>query len=746
MAVKAFDLKQVRITDGPFKHAMELNMEYLLQLEPNKLLARYREYAGLEPKASNYNGWEEQGISGHTLGHYLSACSQMAAATGDSRFIDRTAYIVAELAQCQEADGTGLISGIPRGKAIFQEVKEGEIYSQGFDLNGGWVPLYTMHKVFAGLRDAYLYTGNEQALAVETKLGLWLEDMVKDLSEEQMDELLKCEFGGMAEVLADLAVHTGDRHFFALSERFYHKEVLDPLAAKKDALAGKHANTQIPKVVAAARQYEISGKETYKEISEYFWNTVVHEHSYVIGGNSLNEHFGEAGKQNERLGENTCETCNSYNMLKLTKHLFRWKPTAEEGDYYERALYNHILASQHPGDGSVCYFVSLDMGGHKKYNSKFDSFTCCVGSGMENHASHGNAIYFHDDSKLYINQYIPSRLEWKEMGVVVEQKTAYPKNGSIRIEISSSADKAFTLTLRHPYWAEKGMSISVNGEDYQHETKPASLIEIARVWKDGDVLEIDIPMTLRKEAILDNPNRVAFLYGPIVLAGDLGEISDAQKTKDLLFTPVLVADNSPLQHISKISEEAFTLEGIGNPRDVELKPFYLLHDRSATVYWDVFTKAEWAEAEKSYKEAIQKEQELEARSIDFVQPGEMQPERDHQFTGEHVGIGTVSNRKYRDTWPNGHFSFALKVLQDQQNSLIVAYTKKEWESMQGFDVLANDTVLREGKQEWEEMNQFVYIKYTLPESAVTEGNTRITFRAHAEKRVPKVFELRTVMG
>lgn len=744
MAVKAFDLTQVRITDGPFKHAMELNMEYLLQLEPNKLLSRYREYAGLEPKASHYNGWEEQGISGHTLGHYLSACSLMAAATGDSRFKDRAAYIVEELALCQEADGTGLISGIPRGKAIFQEVKEGKIYSQGFDLNGGWVPLYTMHKVFAGLRDAYLHTDNEKALAVETKLGLWLEDMVKDLSEEQMDELLKCEFGGMAEVLADLAVHTGEMRFFALSEKFYHKEVLDPLADKKDALAGKHANTQIPKVVAAARQYEISGNETYKEISEYFWNTVVHEHSYVIGGNSLNEHFGEAGKQNDRLGENTCETCNSYNMLKLTKHLFRWKPTAEEGDYYERALYNHILASQHPGDGSVCYFVSLDMGGHKKYNSKFDSFTCCVGSGMENHASHGNAIYFHDESKLYINQYISSRLEWKEMGVVVEQKTAYPKNGRIRIEIAASADKAFTLTLRHPYWAEKGMFIAINGEDYHHETKPASLIEIDRAWKDGDVLEVDIPMTLRKEAILDNPNRVAFLYGPIVLAGDLGEISDAKKTKDLLFTPVLVADDSPLQHISMLSEEAFTLEGIGNPRDVELKPFYLLHDRSATVYWDVFTKAEWAEAEKSYKAAIQKEQELEARSIDFVQPGEMQPERDHQFTGEHVGIGTVSNRKYRDTWPNGHFSFALKVLQDQENSLIVAYTKKEWESMHGFDVLANETKLQDGKLEWEEMNQFVYIKYTLPKNVVTEGVTRITFRAQAEKRVPKVFELRIV--
>ncbi|MDL0434482.1 MULTISPECIES: glycoside hydrolase family 127 protein [unclassified Niallia] len=744
MTVEAFHLRQVRITDGPFKHAMELNRDYLLQLKPDKLLSRYRQYAGLEPKADHYKGWEEQGISGHTLGHYISACSMMAAATGDSRFNERTAYIIDELALCQQADGTGLICGIPRGKGIFQEVKEGKIYSQGFDLNGGWVPLYTMHKVFAGLRDAYIYTDNEKALQVEIKLGLWLEDMVRGLSEEQMDELLKCEFGGMAEVLADLAVHTSDDRFFALSERFYHKEVLSPLADRRDALAGRHANTQIPKVVAAARQYEISGNEMYKEISEFFWDTVVHEHSYVIGGNSLNEHFGEAGKLNDRLGENTCETCNSYNMLKLTKHLFKWKPTAEEGDYYERALYNHILASQNPHDGSVCYFVSLDMGGHKKYNSKFDSFTCCVGSGMENHASHGNAIYFHDENKLYVNQYIPSRLDWDNLGVIVEQKTEYPQNGRIRIELSCQEEKAFSLYLRYPYWAVSGMEISINGEQYQHDNQPASLIEIERVWQEGDVLDIHIPMTLRKEAILDNPDRVAFLHGPIVLAGDLGEISDAQVTKDLLFTPVLVTDDDPIHAIVATADAEYRLDGIGNPRDVKLLPFYLLHDRSATVYWDVFTKDKWQEAEKAYKEALQKEQALQEKTLDFVQPGEMQPERDHQFEGEHVGIGTVSNRKYRDTWPNGHFRFNLTVLPNENNSLIAAYTKNEWNSMKEFDVLADDRKLADGKIEWEEMSQFVYVKYEIP--SVATDRISITFRAHPDKRVPKVFELRTIKG
>jgi uncharacterized protein len=747
MKLKAFDLNCVRVTDGPLKHAMDLNKEYLLQLEPDRLLARFREYAGLETKAKNYEGWEALGISGHSLGHYLSACAMMAAATDDARLIERVNYIVDELEVCQEAHGTGYISGVPRGREIFEEVKAGDIRSQGFDLNGGWVPLYSIHKLFAGLRDAYKLTTNEKALQVERKLGLWLEDVFSSLNAQQVEDVLKCEFGGMSETLADLAEDTGEERFWNLSELFHHAELLNPLADGKDLLEGRHANTQIPKVVGAARQYEISKKESYRRISEFFWDRVVHQHSYVIGGNSLNEHFGEAGKLNDRLGANTCETCNSYNMLKLTKHLFQWNALAEHGDYYERVLYNHILASQHPSEGTVTYFVSLDMGGHKVYNSKFNDFTCCVGTGMENHSSYGNAIYFQGENALVINQYIPSKLDWREMGVVVNQTTSYPENGSITIGVESAEPKLFSLSVRYPYWAEQGMTVLINGQPYSHDEQPSSFITIERVWNSGDQLELNIPMTLRVESMNDNPNRIAFMNGPIVLTGDLGPIHQEKDATDLLYTPVLVTDHTEvLSQVVLVSEEnhLFETKNLGFPRDVRLSPFYQMHDRSTSVYWDVFTNEKWEETEISYKASIEKDRELKLKTIDFVQPGEMQPERDHEFEGEHVGYGVLSNRKYRDTWPSGYFSFNLGVLSNQVNHLIVMYTK-EIETMQAFDITVDGVILENGQIELEEMNKFVLMKYEIPYHATKDkSRVKIKFSAHEEQKVPKVFGIRVV--
>lgn len=747
MKVKPFGLERVRITGGPLKHAVELNKEYLLQLEPDKLLSRFREYAGLQPKAVHYQGWEAQGISGHTLGHYLSASAMMAAANDDERFRERVNYIVDELEECQEAHGTGYISGVPRGREIFEEVKAGDIRSQGFDLNGGWVPLYSIHKLFAGLRDAYKLTHSIKALNVEIKLGLWLEDVFANLTDTQVQDVLKCEFGGMTEVLADLADDSGDDRFWKLSQLFHHHELLNPLADGRDELAGRHANTQIPKVVGAARQYEISNIESYRRISEYFWKQMVHQHSYVIGGNSLNEHFGEPGKLNDRLGANTCETCNSYNMLKLTKHLFQWNALAEQGDFYERVLYNHILASQHPIEGTVTYFVSLDMGGHKVYNSKFNDFTCCVGSGMENHSSYGNAIYFQNEQSLFVNQYIPSELDWSEMGVFVKQTTSYPENGSIKLEVKSKDPKSFALSVRYPSWAEQGMSVVVNGEVFNHAAEPSSFITIERVWNNGDSIELEIPMTLRVEKMSDNPNRLALLNGPIVLAGDLGPINQEKDVTDLLFTPVLVTDDSNvLNQVIAVNGKVheFEMNHLGVPRDVTLIPFYQMHDRSTSVYWDVFTEEEWRKAEISYTSAIEKERDLQLRTVDFFQPGEMQPERDHDFKGEHVGYGVLSNRKYRDTWPNGHFSFTLNVLPDDSNYLVVMYTN-EIETMRSFDIVVNGVVLTNSQIELEEMNKFVLVKYEIPYHATMDKDiVTVEFRAHEGQKVPKVFGVRVV--
>lgn len=747
MEVNAFKLNCVKVTGGPLKAAMDLNKEYLLQLEPDRLLSRFREYAGLEPKAKNYEGWEAQGISGHTLGHYLSGCAMMFASTEDKRFLERVNYIVEELEECQMSNGNGYMGGVPRGRELFEEIKSGDIRSQGFDLNGGWVPLYSIHKVFAGLKDAYHLANNQKALQVEEKLGLWLVDVFSDLTHEQIQAVLHCEFGGMSEVLADLAVDTGDDRFWSLSEQFHHEEVLNPLANGLDQLAGRHANTQIPKIVGAARQYEVSRNESYRKIAEFFWEQVTNHHSYVIGGNSMNEHFGEPGKLNDRLGAFTCETCNSYNMLKLTKHLFQWNPLAIQGDFYERVLYNHILASQHPTEGTVTYFVSLDMGGHKVYNSKFNDFTCCVGSGMENHSSYGNNIYFYGENSLFINQYVPSKLDWKEMGVALQQSTDYPENGKVTITIDSEDSKDFALSVRYPYWAEQGLCVYVNGEIYLHNNEPSSFVTITRTWQQGDTIELVMPMTLRVEKMNDNPNRIAFMSGPLVLAGDLGPINEEGQSKDLLFTPVLVTDHPTITnylHPDTEKNHQYGMKEIGYPRNVELYPFYLMHDRSTTVYWDVFSLKEWEKTEHAYKTSLEKERELQQKTVDFFQPGEMQPERDHDFEGEHVGLGVESNRKYRDTWPSGYFSFSLMVDSESTQALVVMYTK-EIETKKSFDLSIDGHLLKDGLLELEEMNKFVLVRYEIPLS-ITENKTsvRIQFKAHEGCKVPKVFAVRMI--
>ena len=434
-------------------------------------------------------------------------------------------------------------------------------------------------------------------------------------------------------------------------------------------------------------------------------------------------------------------------MLKLTKHLFQWNPLAIQGDFYERVLYNHILASQHPTEGTVTYFVSLDMGGHKVYNSKFNDFTCCVGSGMENHSSYGNNIYFYGENSLYINQYIPSELDWAEMGITIRQATEYPKNGRVTLTIDCDESKEFALSVRYPYWAEQGMCVYVNGDMHLHNNKSSSFITIERTWQQGDTIELVMPMTLRVETMNDNPNRIAFMSGPLVLAGDLGPIDEDEQSNDLLFTPVLVTDHPTItNYIKPVAEKShqYVMEEIGYPRDVEMYPFYLMHDRSTTVYWDVFSLKEWQRTELAYKNSREKDRELQQKTVDFFQPGEMQPERDHEFQGEHVGLGVESNRKYRDTWPSGYFSFSLMVDSESSQSLVVMYTK-EIETKKSFDLSIDGYFLKDGVIELEEMNKFVLVRYEIPRS-VTENKShvRIQFKAHEGRKVPKVFAVRMI--
>nr|WP_274655038.1 glycoside hydrolase family 127 protein [Paenibacillus humicola] len=741
---KAFDLKDVSVTGGPFKHAMDLNRAYLLELEPDRLLARFREYAGLEPKMPQYEGWEAMTLSGHSLGHYLSACSMVYASTGEAGFKARIDYIVGELEICQRAHGDGYVAGIPRGKEIFQEVASGDIRSKGFDLNGVWAPLYTMHKLFAGLRDALHLTGNKEALHVAVRLADWMDAAFSGMSEEQMQEMMKCEYGGMNEVLADLYADTGEEKYLRLAERFWHQAVLDPLAEQKDTLSGKHANTQIPKLIGLAREYELTNDTKRRSAAEFFWERVVHHHSYVTGGNSFGEYFGEPDLLSDRLGAQTTETCNTYNMLKLTKHLFQWNGSALEADYWERALYNHILASQDPSTGSVCYFVSLGMGGYKKYNGKFDHFTCCVGTGMENHASYGNGIYFHNGQKLFVNQFISSTLNWTDKGMKLLQLTDYPEGDQIKLQVSCDTPAAFTMCIRYPGWAEKGMEVRVNGEPLSFDAKPGSFVEIARTWVDGDEVALTVPMTLRLESMPDNPGRAAVMYGPLVLAGDLGPLDDSEAQK----TTVMISRNKPLSEwIRPVPDKPNTFRTVnaGYPRDVELYPFYRMHDRLYSVYWDLFTEEEWEKAEQEYQALREKIRILEQCTIDYVQPGEMQPERDHHFQGHYTSVGTLGNRPFRQAGIDGWFSFDLQARRQTGLMLVVTYTAAQEMPDCGFEVLVDGKPVKDGMEGFKEADKCYNVNYVLPEES-TEGKdtVTVTFKPFPGHRVRRVFGLRLV--
>lgn len=593
-----FDLSQVKLLEGRFSHAMDLNRKILLDYDPDRFLATFRLEAGLEPRADHYGGWEDyprRNLNGHSLGHYMSALAIMHRNTGEKEFQDRLGYIIDELYVCQQADGDGYIGALPGAKKVFEEeVAQGEISSAGFDLNGYWAPFYIMHKILAGLNDAYLLCGNEKALAISLRFADWISTVVEPLNEEQLQEMLHCEHGGINESFAELYAITGNERYLETSRLFYHKAILDSLANRVDILPGKHGNTQIPKLIGLSRLYELTGNEKDRETAMFFWDRVVHHHSYVTGGHGFEEYFGQPDELSDRLGEGTTETCNVYNMLKLSRHIFSWEASAEVADFYERALFNHIHSSQHPGSGHVIYNLSLEMGGFKRYQDPA-WFTCCVGTGMENHAKYAGNIFFHNDRELFVSQYLASELNWKDRGLDLVMETGYPDEQGATISFKNEEPVNMVIQIRYPSWAEKGLEIKVNGRKKKVRQEPGSFVPVRGNWQAGDIIEISIPFSLRLEAMPDNPGRVAILYGPVVLAGDLGQISDPN-TYDPMYVPVLLTENRPpTDWLEPIEGEpnTFMMSDVGRPRDVRIIPFYDIHDRRYTVYWDIFTREEW---------------------------------------------------------------------------------------------------------------------------------------------------------
>lgn len=720
-----FDLKDVRLLDGPFKEAMEADARYLLQVEPDRLLSDFRIHSGLEAKGKKYGGWESSGLAGHTLGHYLSACAMEYASTGDVRYLQRVNYIVDELQVCQTARKTGYIGAIPREDSLWMEVSAGKIRSRGFDLNGGWSPWYTVHKVMAGLLDAYLYCDNVKALQVEKGMADWTGSIVGHLSDSLDQRMLACEYGGMNEVLVNTYAITGDKKYLDLSYKFHDKRILDSLSMGLDNLPGKHSNTQIPKVIGCARRYELTGDEKDKTIAEFFWRTVVNDHSYATGGNSNYEYLGAARKLNDYLTDNTTETCNTYNMLKLTRHLFALHPSAGLMDYYEKALYNHILASQNHEDGMMCYFVPLRMGTKKEYSDQFHTFTCCVGSGMENHVKYGESIYFRGkDGGLYVNLFIPSRLSWKEKGVTIEQRTQLPAGDSVLLTMGVVKPVAFTLRIRKPYWAGN-VRVLVNGKEVKMGEEEG-YITVRRTWNNKDRILVRLPESFHTESMPDNADRVALFYGPVLLAGIFGN-TEPDPSRGV---PVLVTSESDPNKWVKRDGLVFHTNSVGQPADVELIPFIRTKNEYYSVYWDRFTPEGWAVRQDQYREEKRKQQEMEDRTVDRMRLGEMQPERDHSFTGEELETGEEHGQKWRSAERGGNFSFVMKVDSSTGNTLICSYWGSDHRGRIFNIQIDGQTIATQDLNGFKE-SKFYDVKYSVPQELV-KGKKTVTVRFAAK--------------
>jgi len=740
---RPFNFHDVRVLDGPFKQGQDAAVEWLLSLEPDRFLANFRSEAGLEPRAEHYPGWERQGVSGHSGGHYLSACAIAYAVTGDRRFLERVNYLVTELAECQEAHGDGYVAAIPNGRQVYAEVAAGNIRSSGFDLNGCWVPNYTMHKLFAGLRDAYRFADNAPALEIARKLGDWFHRIHGQLSEEQMEQVMVAEYGGLNETFADLYADTGDARYLRLARQFHHRAILDPLARGEDILPGKHANTQIPKLTGLATLYELDGKPTDRAAAAFFWERVVNHHSYVTGGHCDHEYFGPPDRLNDRLSPATTETCNVYNMLKLTRHVFGWDPAAAVADFNERALLNHLRAAQHP-DGRVIYNLSLQPGHHKEYQRLDDWWTCCMGSGMESHLRAGEAIYFHDPDGLWVNLFVPSEVRWRERGVVLRQTTAFPDGDTVTLWFTNDRPETFTLRVRHPHWAHRGIRIAINGQAQTVDSEPSSYVELRRAWSSDDRVTIVLPMTLRTESMPDNSKRIGIFYGPTLLAADLGPVDNPEAVQPG-FVPVLLTDDRPVTDwVKPVSGRALTFrtDGVGRPREVELVPFFRLHDRRYTVYLDLFTQADWTRREAEIRAEQEREQRLAARTLDVLRIGEMQPERDHQLQGEKTSAGEAFGRKWRHAVDGGWFSFEMKVEPGRPAELLCTY----WGSDGGrrvFDVLVNGQPIATQRLENNAPGRFFDVAYTIPEK-LTRDRERVTvrFQAHPGATAGGLFDVR----
>lgn len=754
----AFNLADVRLLESPFLAAQETDKAYMLSLDADKLLAPYLAEAGLTPKSSAYGNWENTGLDGHIGGHYVSALSLMYASTGDLKVKQRLDYMIDELEKCQNKNGNGYLSGVPEGKKIWEQIKSGNIKSSSFSLNGKWVPLYNIHKIYAGLYDAYAVAGNARAKKMLIKLTDWCIDLVSGLTDQQIQTLLKSEHGGLNEVFANVYSITGDRKYLKLARQFSDQSILNPLENHTDALNGLHANTQIPKVIGFEQIALADGDTAMGKAADFFWKTVVNHRTVAIGGNSVREHFHPSNDFSSMLeSREGPETCNSYNMLKLTKQLFLSNPSNTYLDYYERTLYNHILTSQRSKGGFV-YFTPMRPGHYRTYSNPQESFWCCVGSGLENHGKYGEMIYAHDEQSLYVNLFIASRLEWKDRGIQLIQKTSFPETDFTVFELSLKKKQKFDLKLRCPAWVEKGkMQVLVNGKLVKVKDMENGYLAINRLWSTGDKVKVILPMHTSAEFMPDGSDWVAFVHGPVVLAAALDTLSqpnmiaDGSRMGHIASGTLLAMNEAPLVTGSKttlanqvksssnksLSFSVAPLIYQNKYKNLKLVPFYNLEEKRYVVYFPFSSVEGLPERVKAIQVAENEMQELELATIDVVNTGEQQPESDHDFKGEKTDNGTFKEQHFRSG--SGWFSYVLrnKDLEARKLRILLYGADKN----RNFNVLINGQLIKQIVMNGNDGSTFFSKDILIPASLLGKEIT-VRFEANKEAKVADIYQVR----
>ena len=739
--VEAFPLGQVKLLDGPWKIGQEANRRYLLSLEPEQLLYDFRKNAGLDAPGKPLGGWEAPDceVRGHFVGHYLSACAMLYANTGDEEVKARAAGLVAELAKCQKALGGGYLSAFPAS-----------FFDRWEAMQQVWAPFYTIHKIMAGLYDQYRLCGNEQALDVLKGMAAWFKQRTDRLSNADMDRIMdRSEEGGVDETLWDLYALTGDADHRTLAERFEERSFLDRLARGEDCLAGRHGNTHIPLAVGAARHYEITGESRYRYMATFFWDRVVNTRSFATGGSTNAEIWGPPYQLAHTLSNTNHETCKTYNMLRLTRHLFEW--TADPGytDYYERAFLNGILGTQDPADGMLEYYVPQMTGYQRVYGTPTDAFWCCYGTGIETWAKMADSIYFHDADSLYVSLFIASAVEWPAKGVKVEQRTAYPENTNTKLVVHAAKPASFAMKIRVPGWLTDRAEVRVNGQILEIEARPSSFMAISREWKEGDEVVVNMPMRLHAWPMPDDPNMVTFMYGPVVLAGLVNPDSpekpihssnmvepqpDEGEAPEYYFLADAPGDVSWLK---PVEGQSVKFRSAGQPFDITFVPFYRVIGQRYGLNWPVLPAG--SDRQLRLERANSERDQQRQRQVDVVKPGSDAEKTHNLAKSESSRTGVHMGRAWRDAADGGWWSWEMKVRTDVPVVLACTYWGDDVPP-RTFDILVDDQKLATQSLDRSKPGEFFAVEYPIPAEFVRgKDKVTVTFRAHPGNTAGGVF-------